>query len=64
MAATLNSTILDSHKNFIHSSDSNLMMSAILNSAILDSATFILDSDKNSETLTPLWLWLKVIQSN
>ena len=47
------------------------MMAAILNSAILDSATAILDSDTlfssprfTQNTLTPLWIWLKLIQSD
>ena len=47
------------------------MMAAILNSAMLDSDTAILDSDTllssptfTQNTLTPLWLWLKLIQSN
>ena len=48
------------------------MMAAILNSARLDSDTATLDSDtlcyllsdllKN--TLTPFWIWLKLIQSD
>ena len=48
----------------------NLMM-AILNSAMLNSDTAILDSDRCyllsdslKNTLTPLWLWLKLIQSD
>ena len=49
MAAILNSAIMDStilHKNtFTHSFWLNLMMADILNSAILDSDTAILDSD-------------------
>ena len=48
------------------------MMAAILNSAMLDSDTAILDSDtvcyllsdSLKNTLTPLWLWLKLIQSD
>ena len=47
------------------------MMAAILNSAILDSVTAILDSDTflsslrfTQNTLPPLWLWLKLIQSD
>ena len=47
------------------------MMAAILNSAMLDSDTAILDSDTlltslrfPKNTLTPLWLWLKLIQSD
>ena len=47
------------------------MMAAIFNSAMLDSDTAILDSrlpcyllsDSFKNTLTPLWLWLKLIQS-
>ena len=44
------------------------MMAAILNSAMLDWDTAILDSDTifsqiYSKTLYPLWLWLKLIQS-
>ena len=58
-------------KNFTHSFWLILMMAAILNSAMLDLDTAILDSDtcyllsdslKNN--LTPLWLWLKLIQSD
>ena len=56
-------------KNFTHSFWLNLMMAAILNSAMLDSDTAILDSDTllfsqiHSKTLfPPLWLWLKLIQ--
>ena len=71
MSAILNSTILDSailHKNsetFTHSFWLNLMMSAILNSAMLDSDTAILNSDtllflsdslNNTLHCTPLWL--------
>ena len=58
-------------KHFTHSFWLNLMMAAILNSAILDSDTAILDSDTllsslrfTQNTLTPLWLWLKLIQSD
>ena len=58
-------------KNFTHSFWLNLMMAAILNSAMLDSDTAILDSDtlfllsdSLKNTLTPLWLWLKLIQSD
>ena len=47
------------------------MISAILNSAMLDSETAILDSDDllssvrfTQNTLTPFWLWLKLIQSD
>ena len=47
------------------------MMAAILNSAMLDSDTAILDSDTllsslwfTVNTLTPLSLWLKLIQSD
>ena len=75
MAAILNSAILDwaiLHRiNFTHSFWLNLMMVAILNSAMLDSATAILDSDtllyflrftqKHSHSL---WLWIKLIQSD
>ena len=68
---SLDSAIL--HKrNFIHSFWLNLMMAAILNSAMLDSDTAILHfqtpcyllSDSLKNTLPPLWLWLKVIQSD
>ena len=49
MAAILNSAILDlailHKKNFSHSFWLNLMMATILNSAMLDSDTVILDSD-------------------
>ena len=49
MAAILNSGILDSailhKKTFTHSFWLNLMMAAILNCAMLDSDTAILDSD-------------------
>ena len=45
------------------------MMAAILNSAMLDSDTAILDqtpcylrSNSLKNILTPLWLWLKLIQ--
>ena len=45
------------------------MMAAILNPARLDSDTAILDSDTllssirfTQNTLTPFWLWLKLIQ--
>ena len=47
------------------------MMAAILNSVILDSETAILDSDTllsslrfTQNTLTLLWCWLKLIQSD
>ena len=47
------------------------MMAAILNSAILDSDIAILDSDTllsslsfTKNTLTPLWLWFKLMQSD
>ena len=48
------------------------MMAAILNSAMLDSDTAILDSDNLfyllsdllKNTLSPLWLWFKLIQSD
>ena len=58
------------HKsNLTHSFSLNLMMAAILNSAILDLASaivgiktsFFLPSDSLKNTLTPLWLWLKLI---
>ena len=73
MAAILNSTILDSailHKNTsLMSFWLNLMIAAILNSAMMDSATVILNSDtllsspdSLKNTLTPLWLWFKLIQ--
>ena len=63
----LNSTLGFSYfaqKHFTQHSDS-LDDSAILNSAILDSATAIqtpcyLLSDSLKNTLTPLWLWLKL----
>ena len=67
----LDSAIL--HKrNFIHSFWLNLMMAAILKSAMLDSDTAILDfqhlvifSQIHSKTLfTPLWLCLKLIPSD
>ena len=75
MAAILNSAILYSailQKNFTCSFWLNLMMAAILNSAMLDSDTAILDSNTllsslrftqkhSSSTLT---LWLKLIQSD
>ena len=58
-------------KIFTHSFWLNLMMAAILNSAMLDSDTVILDSDTllsslrfTQNTLTPPWLWLKLIQSD
>ena len=58
-------------KNFTHSFWLNLMMVAILNSAMLDSDTAILESDtllpfsdSLKNTLTPLWCWLKLIQSD
>ena len=47
------------------------MMTAILNSVMLDSDTAILIqtpcyllSDSLKNTFTPLWLWLKLIQSD
>ena len=75
MAAILNSTILDSvilhKKNFTHSFWLNLMMETFWNSAILDSDTAILDWDTllsslrfTQNTLTPHWIWLKLIQSD
>ena len=58
-------------KNFTHSFWLNLMMAAILNSAMLDWDTAILDSNTllsslrfTKNTLTPLWLWIKLIQSD
>ena len=58
-------------KNFTHSFWLNLMMVAILNSAILDLASVLWNSDTlfsslrfTQKTLTPLWLWLKLIQSD
>ena len=58
-------------KTFTHSFWLNLMMATILNSAMLDSDTAILDSDTllsslrfTQNTLSPLWLWLKLIQSD
>ena len=47
-------------------------MAAILNSAMLDSDTAIFDSrhlfyllsDSLKNTVTPFWLWLKLIQSD
>ena len=47
-------------KNFTYSFWLSLMLVAILNSAMLDSDTAILDSD----ILTPLWLWIKLNQSD
>ena len=82
MSAIFNSTILDSaimqkKKHFTHSFLLNLMMAAILNSAMLDSATAILDSDtllsslrftqKHSHSSLTLThtnsIWLKLIHS-
>ena len=59
-------------KNFTHSFWLNLMMAAILNSAMLDSDTAILDSDTLLSSLrftqkhshSTLMLWLKLIQSD
>ena len=58
-------------KYFTHSFWLNLMMAAILTSTMLDSDTAILDSETllsslrlTQNTLTPLWLWLKLIQSD
>ena len=59
-------------KNFTHSFWLNLVMATILNSAMLDSDSASLDSDtlltsligSLKNTLTPLWLWLKLIQSD
>ena len=82
MATILNSAILDSailHRiNFTHSFWLNLMMAAIFNSAMLDSATAILDSDtllsslrftqKHSQSNLTLnqtnSIWLKLIPSH
>ena len=54
-----------------HSFSHNLMMAAILNSAMLNSDTAILDSDpcyllsdSLKNTLTPIWLWIILIQSD
>ena len=55
-----------------HSFLPNLMMSAILKSAILDSATVILDSDTllssfrftQKHSHSSPWIWLKLIQSD
>ena len=62
---------LFAQKNFTHSFWLNLMMAAILNSTMLDSYTAILDSDTllsslrfTQNTLTPFWLWPKLIQSD
>ena len=73
MAAIFNSTILDSailHKiNFTHSFWLNLKMAAILNSvrdgfsylpSWIQSPCYLL-SDSLNNTLTALWLWLKLI---
>ena len=73
MSAILNSTNLDSAilhiRNFTHSFWLNLMMAAILNSAMLDSDTAIFNSDtllflsdSLKNTLTPPWL--KAIKSD
>ena len=58
-------------KNFTHSIWLNLMMAAILNSAMLDSDTAILDWDTllsslrfTQKTLSLFWPWLKLIQSD
>ena len=75
MAAILKSAILNSailyKKNFTHSFWLKLMMAVILNSAMLDSDTAILDSNTllsslrfTQNILPPLWLWLKLIQSD
>ena len=60
-----------STKNFTHSFWLNFMMAAILTSTMLDSDTAILDSDTllsshrfTQNTLIPLWLWLKLNQSD
>ena len=76
MAAILNSAILDSailhKKNFSHSLWLNLMIvspSWILPCWIQTLPSWIqtpcyLLSDSLKDTLTPLWLWLKIIQSD
>ena len=75
IAAILESTILKSSifykKNFTHSFSLNLMMEAILISAMLDWDTAILDSDTLLSSLrftqkhsSSIWLWLKLIQSH
>ena len=52
-------------KTFTHSFLLNLMMAAILNSAMLDSDTLFSSLRfTHKTTLTPLWLWLKLIQSD
>ena len=58
-------------ENFTHSFWLNLMMVAILNSAILDSASALWNSDTlfsslrfTQKHLPPLWLWLKLIHSD
>ena len=59
-------------RTFTHSFWLNLMMAAILNSAKSDSASAILDSDTlfssltftQKHSLSALWLWLKLIQSD
>ena len=58
-------------KTFTNSFWLNLMMAAILNSVMFDSdpASWIqtpcyILSDSLRNTLTPLWLWLKLIQSD
>ena len=60
-------------KNFTHAFSLKLMIAAILNSAILDSDTAILDSNTLLSSLRftqkhsycqPLWLWLKLVQSD
>ena len=82
MAAILKSAIMDSailnKKNFTHSFWLNMMLAAILNSAILESDTSILDSDtlfsslrftqKHSHSILTLTqtntIWLKLIHSH
>ena len=75
MAAILKSAIMDwaivHKKNFTHSFWLNLMMAAILNSPcwIQPLASWIqtpcyLLSDSLQNTLTPFWLWLKLIESD
>ena len=51
-------------KTFTHSFWLNLMMAVILNSAMLDSDTLFSSLRFTQNTLPPLWLWLKLIQSD
>ena len=77
MAAILKCAILDSailHKKKLHSFILTQLddVTAILNSAnvgfrhiaILDSDTLLSSLRFTQNTLTPLWLWLKLIQSD